>query len=344
MRIVERLILVSGVFLFVGLVYHVGINVLVHDLSLVGAGFAAIFAQELFAFLFNTLGWYYTIRPAERRVTLGALFAMRLAGDGINYLTPSASIGGAFAKVRLLQRRIPTPDAVSSVSLSVVNQFLAQVTFILVSIPFLARQLPVQADGSLALGAFGLFVCAGMILLYLGRRREPLQRIHALLVRRNWLRRWTANRDSWRELDERTFGAFRQRPLGNALSAVFFTLGWGMGALEIYLILYFLHAPVAWPVTIAIEGLSVLVDMFFFFVPSKIGTQEGGKYFIFLLLGLRPDTGFALGLVRRLREIAWSLVGLLAFSYLEFTNRGGSLSDLAIISRPPTSGPNDRPR
>src|SRR5207302_1232032 len=161
----------------------------------------------------------------------------RIAGDGINYVTPSATIGGEVVKARLLQRRIPAAEAVSSVSLAVINQFLSRIVFVLASIPFLAKQILELATAPLAFG-----VC---------------------------------------------------------------------GFVEIRLILYFLHVPAGWATAVAIEGLSILVDQAFFYVPAKIGTQEGGKYFIFLLLGLNPASGFALGVVRRLREIAWVFVGLL---------------------------------
>ena len=53
-----------------------------------------------------------------------------------------------------------------------------------------------------------------------------------------------------------------------------------------------------------------MIDTLLFFVPARVGTQEGGKYAIFRLLRLDPRVGFALGLVRRLRELVWALVGL----------------------------------
>jgi len=343
MKILERGLLVAGALLLIGLVYNIGPSALLHNLFLVGGGFAFIFAQEILAFLFNTLGWRYAIRPTHRRVALGDLFAMRMAGDAVNYVTPSASIGGEFVKARLLRRRIPTAEAVGSVSLAAINQFLSQIVFILVSFAFFSSQVMTPAIASLIWGVGGFVALACAILFYLGWRRNAFRRLHVFLVGRGWFRHWTKDGDAWRELDETIFGSFRKHPLDSFLSVLFFTLGWGMGVVEIYLILYYLQIPAGWPTAIAIEGLSILVDMAFFYVPAKIGTQEGGKYFIFLLLGLDPGSGLALGVIRRLREIAWSFLGLLVFGYYHYVSRQGGVFEFDAARRPLTLGSGDPP-
>jgi len=318
---IERLFMVAGTALFVWLVYRVGVGTLFSDLSLVGMGFALILGQELLAFLFNTLGWRYAMGRAERgRVRFFPLLAMRIAGDAVNYLTPSASVGGEFIKVRLLQRTVAAPEAVGSVGLAAINQFLSQIGFIVISVPFFASQAVTPSLMQIAVGVCGLVVLVGALLFFLGWRRDLFRVIREFLVRRGWFDRWTRDADAWRTLDRNIFGSFRERPGGNLLSVFFFILGWGMGAVEVYLILYFLKVPVDWRIAVGIEGLSILIDMSFFYVPAKIGTQEGGKYFIFLLLGLDPQSGFALGVVRRLREIAWALFGMLILGYYQ---RGG---------------------
>jgi uncharacterized protein (TIRG00374 family) len=334
-KALERIIFVAGLALFVGLLYKIGPGSLLRDLSLVGAGFAFILGQELLAFLFNTFGWRYTIQPRPRRVALRDLLAMRIAGDAINYVTPSATIGGELVKGRLLQRRIPAAEAVSSVSLAVINQFLSRIIFVLASVPFFAKQILAQAAAPLTFGVCGFVVIVCAALFYLSWRQDFFQRAHAFVVRQGWLSQWTANVDVWRKLDENIFGSYWRYPRDHALSVLFFALGWSMGAVEIRLILYFLHVPAGWATAVAIEALSILVDQAFFYVPAKIGTQEGGKYFIFLLLGLSPVSGFALGVVRRLREIAWVFVGLLIFAYYHYISRHGSTPLMAEPRRVP---------
>jgi hypothetical protein len=84
---------------------------------------------------------------------------------------------------------------------------------------------------------------------------------------------------------------------------------WQLGAVETYLILRLLGRPVGFAQAFAIEILAAAIEGLFFFVPAKMGTQEGGRVVIFLSMGLTPAVGFALGFLRRLRELAWAAVG-----------------------------------
>jgi len=65
---------------------------------------------------------------------------------------------------------------------------------------------------------------------------------------------------------------------------------------------------------LAIEILSTTIDAILFFVPGKVGTQEGGKVLIFVMLGLDPAQGLTFALMRRIREMVWAGVGLLILS------------------------------
>ena len=106
-----------------------------------------------------------------------------------------------------------------------------------------------------------------------------------------------------------------------ALSVASFFVGWCMGVVEIYLILWFLGVPVSVHRALTVEVLSVAIDGMLFFVPFKAGTQEGGKVLIFTLLGLDPAKGLAVGILRRIRELFWAAVGLLILSRQQLTAR-----------------------
>ena len=57
--------------------------------------------------VFDTLGWRFTLPRAARTDAFDAMFGMRLAGDAINYLTPTAAMGGELVRYRLLSRSHP---------------------------------------------------------------------------------------------------------------------------------------------------------------------------------------------------------------------------------------------
>jgi hypothetical protein len=79
----------------------------------------------------------------------------------------------------------------------------------------------------------------------------------------------------------------------------------------------------------------VLIDGILFFVPAKVGTQEGGKVVLFAALGLSPARGLTVGVVRRIRELAYAGLGLAALGWL--TARPAPLS-ARPSPRPPPAG------
>jgi hypothetical protein len=99
--------------------------------------------------------------------------------------------------------------------------------------------------------------------------------------------------------------------------SAFFFIGWAAGAIEVYLILLFLGIPVTVERALAIEVLSATIDAVLFFVPGKVGTQEGGKVLIFSMLGLEAAKGLSLGILRRMRELIWAGIGLLVLWRLQ---------------------------
>jgi hypothetical protein len=106
-------------------------------------------------------------------------------------------------------------------------------------------------------------------------------------------------------------------------SCGWFFVVWALGAVEIALMPWLLGVPVGISRPLTIEVLSVGVDALSFFVPAKLGTQEGGKVLVFTTLGLDATLGLSVGVLRRLRELAWALLG---FAIVARANLAGQLA------------------
>lgn len=318
MKLVEKVALAAGVVLLGWLVYRIGPGALWAQLSQVSWGFLLVLGLHGVTVLINTLGWRVTLPPQRRDIPLFPLAGMLIVGEAVNALTPAAVVGGDLVRVSLLARRVPLETAAGSVGQAATAQFLSQVLFVLSGVPLALAALPGGGlrTGLTALSAVLLVVVA--LVLYLGWSREGLGRIRRRLEAIGWFRaRWTAPGSRWRAFAEETLGGLRNRPRDFALSVGFSFLAWLLGIVEVFLILRLLKAPVGWAAAFVIEVLSVAIEGTLFFVPAKVGTQEGGKYVIFLALGLDPVKGVALGLIRRLRGIAWAAVGLAVFGALQ---------------------------
>jgi hypothetical protein len=312
-RWIEVGCLVLGVVILGVTVARIGLAELFRDLQAIGWGLAVILLVESLNVVFNTWGWGLAFPAGERTVSPRRLLAARLAGDGVNYLTPSATVGGELLRVRLLGSRMPLGVRWASVSVAKLGQTVAQALFIFLG---LALVLPRIADVTPLAAALGGGAAALLVALGFGwlLRRGVYASLEGLAARVGLAGKLPAR---WarpgRELDA-ALGRLAGPRLAASLTC--FVAGWAVGAAEIYLILHWLHAPVDWQMAVALETGSVLIDGILFFVPAKIGTQEGGKVVLFAALGLNPARGLTVGVVRRIRELAYAGVGLAALGAL----------------------------
>jgi phosphatidylglycerophosphate synthase/uncharacterized membrane protein YbhN (UPF0104 family) len=314
---VEIGLFAAGVLLLVLLVREVGWERLLADISLIGWGFTLVWAQEILAFGASTIGWMYAIAPAARRVPFLRLASFRLAGEGINHLTPTATMGGEFVRARLLSRHLGSRDGTAAVTLAKFAETAGQVLFITLG---LALLLPfVEGLGPYRWGMMAV-VCsatAGVVLLWrlLDRGFFALaaRRLSALGIARGW---FTRHGEEIGAIDTLIRECTRTRPSDVAKSIFWYGAAFAASAIEVWIILRLLGLPAPWHTVIGVEVLAVLIDGLLFFVPAKMGTQEGSKMLIFLILGLPPEKGLAMGLIRRARELVWDLVGLLIYAVI----------------------------
>lgn len=318
--LVERFFLLGGIVLFAVLILRIGFRTVLENLRLIGWGFTLIIAQELLAATANTFGWRHAFPRPRAAISFRRLFAARVAGDGINCVTPTATIGGEFVRARMIEDVADPTTVWASVAVAKITQTVAQVVFILVGLLFVATHTPLPAvvrDGLLvSVPLFAATVALAVVL-----QRRGLFTTGVRLLRRLRLPVPTRVGKQLRRLDDEIRRIYAA-PASFLLSTGFFLLGWMCGLLEIYLILHFLQVGASWQRALSIEALSVTIDGLFFFVPAKAGTQEGGKVLIFTLLGLDPAKGFTLGIVRRIRELSWAGIGLLFLSRHQIACRG----------------------
>jgi hypothetical protein len=89
-----------------------------------------------------------------------------------------------------------------------------------------------------------------------------------------------------------------------------------------------------------VEVFGQLIERATFMIPGKLVSQEGGKALVMAVLGYPADVGFAVGLLRRFKEMVWVLFGLLSLTLhrlvVERADRetGGSPGVLEISSAP----------
>ena len=325
-------LLLLGVGVLAGLVLYIGPATLAGELQKLGANLLWVLLPSVFVYLFDALGWRATLGRHAGRMGFGRLFAIRMAGEAVNFTTPAAYLGGEPMKAYLLSRyNVPLVDGLASVVTAKTIMTLAQVLFILLGIGFalvlLNRSSEVIFAAVLALGMLGFGVGLFIVVQRRGLFAGMLRLLETVGLRIAWLK----NRETkFQELDNAIRDFYRRDRRGLASSFLFFFLGWVTGAVEVWLILYFLGQPVDMITACTLEALAVFVKGSTAFIPGSVGGQEAGSVALFVAFGYTPAVGVTFAIVRRVREILWVGIGLMA---LAAENRRASQSD--PCGRPP---------
>jgi len=312
MSVVERGLLVAGIVLFIFLVRQLGPAAVWANLRMIGWGFVLVIGQEGISYLANSTGWRFAFPPPRPPVRFRQLIAARLAGDAINNLTPTATLGGEVVRGRMLDGVVDQSTAWASIAIAKLMQTVAQLGFVFLGLVVVTQQIQLPT-------AFVQGLSVGLVLLTTGlltgifMQRRGMFTTGSRVASRIGVRFPERLRDQLARLDGE-IARFYTAPGAFALSVLGFFVGWCMGIVEVYIVLSCLQVGATLSRAMTIEVLSVAIDALLFFVPAKAGTQEGGKVLIFQVLGLDPAKGLALGIVRRLRELTWSMIGLIVLA------------------------------
>jgi len=326
-RYVERALLVAGLSLFAALLYEVGPAAVLVNIRMAGWGILLLVAQELLAYSCNTLGWWYAFPAPGPGVGFRRLMAARIAGDAVNYVTPTATLGGEFVRVRMLREDAAATPVVASVAIAKLSQTVAQMAFIVAGLAIVLRAMPLPAPLRHGLFASLVVMAAVAVPLFLAQRRglsTPLVRVLDAL---GFAAAAHAVGTRLQRLDGEIAAFHAAGTAGFVRSMTYFFVGWCLGAVEVSLALFLLHVPLTLERVLVIEILSTTIDAILFFVPGKVGTQEGGKVLIFTMLGLGPAQGLSFAIMRRIREMTWAAIGLAILS--RDARRGGRATAIA---------------
>lgn len=90
-----------------------------------------------------------------------------------------------------------------------------------------------------------------------------------------------------------------------------------LGALEVYWTLAFFGHPISVASALAVESLTQAVRHAAFFLPAGLGVQEAAIMVLATMAGVDRQTGIALALVKRMREVLFGCIALGAWQLAE---------------------------
>jgi uncharacterized membrane protein YbhN (UPF0104 family) len=316
MRRIETLIIVLALGFYAWFLHRFGARDVWHYVQMVGWGLAVTIALEAVSRLANTLGWRITIEKCPPKLHFGEMFVARIAGEAIDYVTPSGQLGGQFVMAMMVRRKLAMAVGLATVVVASLAELIGQIGFmsgaLLIALPSEAEVhhllWPVLGGLAIAIGLAAGFFYAQM--------KQPFSLLWKAAAKLQV--GYLANPEVKAAAGEADailidfYANHRGRLIGSCLC---YLVAWSMGPLEIFILLKFLHQPATWMVVLLIEAVGLLIERATFLIPGKLVSQEGGKALIFSLLGYPADLGFAIGFLRRIKEMAWvafGLIGLIA--------------------------------
>jgi uncharacterized membrane protein YbhN (UPF0104 family) len=152
-----------GIGLLIFLVWKIGLDALWRDLSLLGWGLVPFVLLEGVVKIFQTLGWRYCLSPAHRSLPFPRLLAIYLAGNAINYFTPTATLGGEVVKGTLLSLSHRGPEAATGVIIGKLAYALSQLLFVVLGSILILWKIRLPAAATIAMLAGSALLGAGIV-------------------------------------------------------------------------------------------------------------------------------------------------------------------------------------
>lgn len=315
MKLAASLLWMAGLSLLIGLVAYQGFSDIGEALLKVGWGILAIMAFYPFGVLTDTIGWRLLL-PPDRRPQLRTMVGPRWICDAINALLPAAQVGGDLVRARMLTwRGVPGPESGASVVTDIVLGVVTEILFALLGVSFLVRY---EGFGHVTMAVAGsIFLFIFLVgIFYLMQRHGFFRRVTRLISRLVQVGDWETIIGNAAALDA-AIAATYQRRRDFFVSSLWRMLGWFLGVSEVWLALYFLGHPLGLGGAIMLESLGQAIRHAFFIVPGALGVQEGGFILLGAMVGVGPEIGLAISLIKRVRELLMGLPALLIWQAKE---------------------------
>jgi len=314
-RLTLYLLALGGAALFTILLLKEGVQDVASAITSAGWGVAAILVFHFVPMGLDTTTWWLVF-PRGERPPFRTVYWMRWIGDSITNLAAAAELGGDLIRVRLaVLQRSRISAAATSVVVNITLSVFTQTVF-----TFIGLNLLVAATGrsnlwgpAIAGAPVAIAAVAGF---YTFQRLGMFRLFGSIISRCSKDPKWTAMLGKGGDIDQTVRRVYSDR--GSILMCVFCEMAsWFVGAVEVWIALCALGIPGGFPQAIVLEGVAQGVRSAMFFVPGALGIQEGGYVVVGRLLGIPEEMGLALALIRRVRELAFGIPGLIAWQIIE---------------------------
>jgi hypothetical protein len=298
----DALLAVAGLALFAYAAARIGWGAVAT--AIVEARFAVLIVMglSLFRLILQTRSWSIALQSEGINLSRGELMLIRLASQGVGYLSVLGPVASEPMKISLLRKPGGSSAAATLVDTGIywfttgmvgISGCLAAVLLLAHHHRHLVRSLEI----------FGLILAASLFLIARPKPRlSPL--VDALGARcPSWVKKGAQIELAIRRFEIEHPSSIRRMfwlDVASQLSVI----------AEVVAIFWCLKIPMHAGAVLGVEGATRALKTVAGWMPARIGVDESGAAGVFLALGLSPASGLTLALVRRFRDLLAALVGL----------------------------------
>ncbi len=271
-------------------------------------------------YMMNTLTWRIILSesgPCD--VPFWKLLKLTVSGFALNYATPVGLLGGEPYRIMELTPHVGAQRATSSVVLFAMMHIFSHFWYWVTAIVLWLLLMPLNLVMATVLGLSSVFCAAGIYLFLKGYRNGMMVRairwaghIPGL---RSWAKRFAdQHAEDLSKIDAQIAELHTQSR--RSFYASFFLEYFGriLQSLEIFFILMLLGVDGGWMGfvhSLLILAFTSLFANLLFFIPLQLGGREGGFAMSTAQLGLTGGTGLFVSIIVRVRELFFTLLGIL---------------------------------
>jgi hypothetical protein len=338
-----------GLLLFAYFVRKAGVADVVDGIRRLGFAFILVLAISAVRHIVRSLAWTKCFEPPYQLRFRDAL-AARLMGDALGNIVPLASAAVSEpSKAAFVRDKVPLMAGLSAIALE--NIFYSVSVVLVIFSGSTVLLLSFSLPKPLRYATIGALVATTLIaplgFLVISRQWKFLSGLFGVLLKRGIGKTWAEKTIPRAEVfEDRVYGFYgrnRSRLLPIFALELCFHLA---GVLEIYTTLWFISDVLAPTLLTAfiLESVNRVINVAFKFVPLRLGVDEGGTGMVAAALGLTKAVGVTLAIVRKARDLFWTMVGVAlmvrrGLSLKKVAAAAGKLDEVpAAASTPGTQG------
>jgi hypothetical protein len=297
----DALLAAAGLILFAFAAGRIGWGAVIRAIEDARTAVAVILGLSLVRLILQTHSWSIALRSEGIASSAKDLIFIRLASQGIGYLSVLGPVASEPMKISLLREAVD-----SATTATLVDTGVYWFTSAMVSIAGFISAALLLAHSRHSMATFailGLILTA--VLFVIARPKLWLSPLADSLGARcpRWLKRGKQIEVALRQFERQYPSSIRCMFLLDAFCQLLL-------AAEVVAVLWCLKIPLHPGTVLGIEGASRAIKVMAGWMPARIGADESGTAGAFLAFGLSPASGLTLALARRLRDLLAALVGL----------------------------------